>query len=149
VNYGRGQPCGGYIAGGDGGSMGWEELGAVAFGVVGVAEGGGVEGGGCVDPDTLIARCVEEIGVLGGKGGDDGGLQAKALSGYRRIGSGAASVGCLTMGLEVFGYVADYEIVGASLHGTIIDGILNLSCVMHHAFSNSYSLKPSWSPLPS
>jgi hypothetical protein len=100
--------------------MGREELGAVAFGVVGIAEGGGVERGGRVDPDALIARGVEEIGVLGGKGGDDGGLQAKALSRYGGVDGGAARVWRGIVGLEVLGYVADHKVVGTSLHGTII-----------------------------
>lgn len=120
VDNRRGQPRGGYIGGGDGGGMGREKLGAVAFGVVGIAEGGGVEGGGRVDPDSLVARGVEEIGVLGGKGGNYGGLQSKTLSRYGRVDGGAARVWWGIVGLEVLGYVADHKVVGASLHGTII-----------------------------
>ena len=78
-----------------------------------------------MDPDALIAWGVKEKGVFGSKSGNDGSLQAQTLSRYGRVDGGAAGVWRGIVGLEILRYVADHKVVGAGVHGTIIDVILN------------------------
>ena len=91
----------------------------MALGVIGVAEVVVWREGAAWIQMPSSRGGVEEVGVFGGKGGDDGSLQAKALSRYGRVDGGAARVWRGIVGLEVLGYVADHKVVGARVHGLL------------------------------